>query len=98
MDHNILASFRSDGLLDQNTVPLDDTVELAYPWPMTNCLDFGENVQEGELVLATVNRDNAIKRQVVVKEDDLLTPQEVKQQYQEVQKAMLKELKTWADL
>ena len=98
LDQNTLASFRSDGLLGQDAAPLDDSVELAYYWPMTNLLDFDDRVQEGELVLASMSRSNDVKRQVVVKEDDLLTPNEVKQQYPEVQKAMLKELKTWADL
>ena len=37
-------------------------------------------------------------RKVVVKQDDLLTPAEVQQNYTEVQQAMLKELRTWADL
>ena len=65
---------------------------------MTNILDMPERVQEGGLVLAIMDRSRTVTRQVVVKEDDLLTPAEVKQQYPEVQKAMLKELKTWADL
>ena len=48
--------------------------------------------------MAVLDRSRKITRQVVVKEDDLLTPAEVKQQYPEVQKAMLKELTTWANL
>ena len=54
--------------------------------------------QSGEHVSFKFDRSRKVTRQVVVKEDDLLTPAEVKEQYPEVQKAMLKELKTWATL
>ena len=36
--------------------------------------------------------------EVVKRDDDILTPQEVKQHWAEVCKAMLKELQTWAKL
>ena len=51
-----------------------------------------------EMVLVSAKRDRTVTRQVVVKEDDLLSPSDVKDQFPEVQKAMLKEFNTWADL
>ena len=45
-----------------------------------------------------MDRSRSVTRQVVVKEDDLLTPEQVRAQYPEFQKAMLKELRTWAEL
>ena len=77
---------------------LGDAVELAFYYPMSNILDTDDPAGEGEYILAVMDRNRTITRKVVVKEDDLLTPAEVKAQWAEVQKSMLKELLTWANL
>ena len=41
---------------------------------------------------------NTVRQTVVKRDDDILTPEQVKQLWPEVQKAMLKELMTWANL
>ena len=73
-------------------------VEFAYYYPMTNALDISDTVLPGQCFVVKMDRSRTVTRQVVVKEDDLLTPEQVRNQYPEVQKAMLKELKTWAEL
>ena len=62
---------------------------------MTNALDLTEKVHADSMVLAVMDRSRTVTRQVVVKDDDLA---EAKEKHHEVQKAMLKELRTWADL
>ena len=41
---------------------------------------------------------NTVRQAVVKRDDDLRTPEQLKENWKEVQAAMLKELKTWADL
>ena len=51
-----------------------------------------------EEVLVYKVAHNKVRAKVVQRDDDLLTPEEVKQHWNEVVKAMAKELQTWAKL
>ena len=73
-------------------------VELAVYPPMCNTLpDLPRQPGEGEMVVYKVTQKTA-RAEVVKRDDDLLTPQEVQQHWKEVQEAMLKELQTWNKL
>ena len=41
---------------------------------------------------------NTLRQEVVKRDDDILTPAQLKEHWPDVQKAMLKELQTWAEL
>ena len=71
--------------------------ELAIYPPMTNTVGLERQPQPGEIVLLQMGQ-NTVRQAVVKRDDDLLTPQQLKENWPEVQAAMLKELKTWADL
>ena len=69
-------------------------VELAVYPPATNVLDLEDRPGPGEIVLLQMGPTKV--RQVVVKrDDDILTPAQLKEHWSEVRKAMLKELQTW---
>ena len=57
----------------------DETVELAFYYPVSNLLATADKAKDGEYILAVMDRNRTVTRKVVVKEDDLLTPEEVKQ-------------------
>ena len=75
--------------------PLTDNnnafVELSFMQPMTNLIQLEQPhaLDPGEMVLLQMTENSA--RQVVVKrDDDLLTPSQIKENYTDVRKAMLK--------
>ena len=53
--------------------------------------------EPGEIVLLQVG-PNARRQESVQRDDDILTPAQLKEHWPEVKKAMLKELQTWATL
>jgi len=73
-------------------------VELAVYPPMTNTMShLPRKPQPGEIVLLQVG-PNTVRQVVVQRDDDILTPAQLKEFWPEVKKAMLKELQTWAQL
>ena len=64
---------------------------------MTNAVKLDRKLQPGEIVLLQMN-ENTVRQAVVHRDDDVLTSDQLKQHWPEVQKAMLKELLTWEKL
>ena len=65
---------------------------------MSNTLShLPRKLEQGEIVLLQVG-PNTMRQVVVQRDDDILTPAQLKEQWPEVRKAMLKELQTWAKL
>ena len=65
---------------------------------MTNTVaNLPRQVQQHEMVLLSMGTE-AVRQTVVKRDDDVLTPDEIKKEWPRVQEAMLKELKTWAKL
>ena len=54
-------------------------------------------LEEGEIATIRVYISDKVKRTVVVKEDDLLTPKEIKDNEKQVAKATLTEITTWLE-
>ena len=75
----------------------DTHVELAVYPPATNMLDLSERPQQGEIVLLQMGA-NKVRQVVVKRDDDILTPEQLKQHWLEVRQAMLKEVQTWFKL
>ena len=71
----------------------DSHIELGIYPPMTNAVKLGRKLQPGEIVLLQMN-ENTVRQAVVHRDDDVLTSDQLKQHWPEVQKAMLKELLT----
>ena len=55
-------------------------------------------LEEGEIATIRVYISDKVKRTVVVKEDDLLTPKEIKDNGKQVAKATLTEITTWLEM
>ena len=55
------------------------------------------NPNAGEIVLLQIG-PNTVWQVVVQRDDDILTPAQLKERWPEVKKAMLNELQTWAKL
>ena len=75
----------------------DTHAELAVYPPATNMLDLSEKPKEGEIVLLQMGA-NKVRQVVVKRDDDVLTPEQLKEHWPEVRQAMLKELQTWNKL
>ena len=74
--------------------------ELAVYPPATNMFelsDLPKQPERGEIVLLQMGH-NQVRQVVVKRDDDLLTPEQLKEHWTEVQKAMLAELQTWNKL
>jgi len=65
--------------------------------PMTNAFELEHQPGPGEIVLLQIG-ENTVRQTVVKRDDDILTTEQVKQYWPEIQRAMLKELQTWARL
>ena len=52
--------------------------------------------EEGEVMLIYIRKDS-VRRTVIEREDDTLSPLEIRHRKAEVEAAMLQELKTWAN-
>ena len=72
--------------------------ELAIYPPMHNTVPDAPPVGENEILVFQTSAKSATRRIVVQRDDDLLTPTQVSEHWNEVQKARLKELATWNDL
>ena len=68
-------------------------------YPMTNLirLDNPRALQPDDMVLIQM-ADGSARQAVVRRDDDLLTPSQIKENWTEVRKAMLSELQTWGKL
>ena len=55
-------------------------------------------VEKDEVLVFQTSAKSATRRVVVQRDDDFLTPDQVKEHWGDVQKARLKELTTWNDL
>ena len=75
----------------------DSHIELGIYPPMTNTVKLDRKLQPGEIVLLQMN-ENTVRQAVVHRDDDVLTSDQLKQHWPEVQKSMLKELLTWEKL
>ena len=67
----------------------------VYP-PMTVTIPYLPDLQSDDIVVFKVGK-NDVRREVVKRDDDTLTPQQVQEHWGDVQAAMLKELQTWSD-
>ena len=72
-------------------------VELAIYPPMTATFELENRPGPGEIVLLQIGH-NTVRQAVVQRDDDILTPEQLKQHWPQIQKEMLKELQTWSDL
>ena len=61
---------------------------------MTNTVEDTPPVGPGEMLVFAVSAKTGTRRKVVQRDDDLLTPQQLQENWKEVQAARLKELKT----
>ena len=73
---------------------LPDVVELAIYPPMTNTLKLETAQPQGNDIVLLQIGSNTTRQQVVQRDDDLLTPAQIKENWSEVRQAMLKELQT----
>ena len=78
-------------------LPTEQTVELGIYQHMTSTLELDHKPGHGEIILLHMGH-NTVRQAVVKRDDDLLTPAQLKENWPDVQKAMLKELQTWAQL
>ena len=76
------------------------TVELKVQPPMTVCLpNLPSTATSTDCVLLQLNKEYIeVRQQVVRRDDDVLTKDQVEEHWAEVQTAMLKELMTWSNL
>ena len=73
--------------------------EYEVHYPYTRLIPGCEDVTEEQYVLFTVDPKNKeARRQVVQRNDDLLTPDETKKEWAQCCQAMRKEIQTWVDL
>jgi len=78
---------------------LDDEVELWVYHPMTATIpELPDNLNEKSIVVFKTSESNDVRREIIQRDDDLLTPQQIKEHWKDVETAMLKELHTWAKL
>ena len=81
--------------------PMDEessTAELAIYPPMTNTVPDAPYVGPNEMLVYKTSKQSGTRRLITQRDDDLLTPEEVRLRWREVEVAMLKELRTWAEL
>ena len=67
--------------------------ELGIYPPMTNTVEDSPPVGIGEMLVYTVSAKTGTRRKAVQRDDDLLTSQQLQENWKEVQAARLKELK-----
>jgi transcriptional regulator with XRE-family HTH domain len=67
---------------------------LAFPGEMAKFLAGSPKLSSNQILVFATDQ-NGTRRQVVQRDDDVLTPQQVKEHWPEVMEAMHKELKTW---
>ena len=78
--------------------PTEEHGEIAFYPPMCQSIpNLPRKPGPDEMVVYKVTQQSA-RAEVVKRDDDVLTPQEVKDNWKEVSEAMLKELQTWAKL
>jgi hypothetical protein len=75
---------------------MDDFVceVLVYP-PMANTVSTERSLASDEVLVLKVST-NTVRQKIVKRDDDLLTPEQVRQHWPEVRAAMLNELLTGA--
>ena len=83
--------------LDEVADKEDDSVELAIEPPMAKLLEDRPFLAPSQQLVFKTSATGT-RRVVTQRDDDLLTPAEVKERWPEVEKAMLQELQTWAKL
>ena len=74
------------------------TAELATYPPMTNTVPDAPPVGPDQMLVYKTSKQSGSRRLVTQRDDDLLTPEEVRLRWREVEAAMLKELRTWVEL
>ena len=74
---------------------VNEVAEFAAFPPFTKYIPDLPPLAQNEMVMYLTN-EGGTRRQVVQRDDDILTPQQVKDNWKEVEEAMGKELKTWA--
>ena len=82
-----------DDLFDDEEV----LCELAIYPPMLVTVPDAPDVGEDEMLVFQTSAKSATRRVVVQRDDDLLTPEQVNEHWDEVQKSRLKELGIWND-
>ena len=65
---------------------------------MANTVPDAPPVGPDQLLIYKTSKQSGTRRMVTQRDDDLLTPEETRQRWREVETAMLKELRTWAEL
>eukprot|EP00974_Lingulodinium_polyedra_P123629 11187508-Lingulodinium_polyedra.AAC.1 len=75
---------------------LPDEVELAIYPPMTTTVECGGQAKDNDMVLLQMGK--SVRQTVVQRDDDVLTPEQLKTHWREVRQAILKELQAWAKL
>ena len=71
----------------------DEYVELGIYAPSSHLFDLDDEPGDDEMVLIQMGH-NIVRQAVVQRDDDLLTPEQLKTHWAEVHAAMLKELQT----
>ena len=82
----------------EQMVEESSTVELAIYPPMTHTVPDAPYVGPDQMLVYKTSKQSGTRRLVTQRDDDLLTPEEVRLRWREVEAAMLKELRTWAEL
>ncbi len=86
----------NEEIVTQNTLDDNEYVEFAVYPPMTNTIPDLPVLEPDDIVVFKVGRKD-VRREVVKRDDDTLTTEQVQSHWGEVQAAMLKELQTWSD-
>ena len=98
--HLIAANVRADLPLDYDLYDSPDHIEISYDNFMWRTIpDVPREPNPGEAVIVRIYLSKSVPGGRIVnveRDDDLLTPAEIKQHKDEVDAAMLKELQTWA--
>ena len=97
--HEVLTSYFNAGFDYRDELYDGEEVlcELAVYPPMCNTVPDAPQVAENEILVVQSSAGSATRRIVVQRDDDLLTPDQVKEHWNDVQKARLKELGIWND-
>ncbi len=101
MDQLLSEQHQTDALLADPLEPelLEEVSEFEVHYPHSRLLPGCEHVTEHEYVLLTVDPKNKeARRQVVQRNDGLLTPEETKREWAQCCHAMRKEIQTWVDI
>ena len=72
--------------------------ELAICPPMCNTVPDSPDVASDEVLVFQTTAKSSTRRVVVKRDDDVLTPDQVQEHWDEVVKARIKELHVWNDL